>query len=64
VEWLQNNGNKATLRQIYVNRVAGCKNHKDAMNILSEMEFRNIGVLEEIVNPSGGKKTYCFGLRG
>jgi hypothetical protein len=64
VEWIQNNGNKTTLRQIYVNRVAGCKNHKEAMNILSEMEYRNIGVMEEIVNPSGGKKTYCFGLRG
>lgn len=62
VEWLQNNDNKATLRQLYVNRVAGCKNHKEAMNIFTEMEYRNIGVIEEIVNASGGKKTYSFEL--
>lgn len=60
--WINKNGGKAGLREMYSNKVAGCKNRSQAKTLLEEMVDRELGDLKEIPAKGGGRSTYIFFL--
>ncbi|PXY01642.1 hypothetical protein DF185_09235 [Marinifilum breve] len=59
--WINRNGGKASLRDIYNNKVAGCKNMKQAKSLFEEMVSRELGVMNEHC-PKGARATIIFVL--
>ncbi|MDE5418490.1 DUF3987 domain-containing protein [Labilibaculum sp. DW002] len=60
--WINKNGGKASLREIYTNKVASCKNTKQAKSLFEEMVARELGVTHEYYPEGGGRATFIFVL--
>ena len=57
--WINKNGGRASLREIYNHKVAGCKNSKQAKSLFEEMVNRELGVIREH-HPVGARTTFIF----
>jgi len=60
--WINKNGGRASLREIYNHKVAGCKNTKQAKSLFEEMEDRELGIISEY-QPAGSRATFIFVLK-
>jgi len=60
--WINRNGGKASLREIYTHKVAGCKNTKQAKSLFEEMTSRELGTMSEYYPEGGGRATFVFEL--
>ena len=63
VEWIRLKGGRVTLREIYSNRVAKCKNANDAEELFRELTLRQLGYISPTTPPNGGKPILVFSLK-
>ena len=60
--WINKNGGRASLREIYTHKVAGCKNTNQAKSLFDEMLARELGIMHEYYPNGGGRATFIFVL--
>lgn len=54
------NGGIITAREVYKNRIAGCRKPDDVLKIFKELEARKLGKVEQKTPVKGGKTTVSF----
>lgn len=62
VEYIKGKGGTVSARDVYRNRIGGCKSRKDTEELFNEMESRELGKIHIAATTLGGKKSMFFVL--
>ena len=54
------NGGSISRREVYKNKIGGCKTPESVQKIFEEMEKRKLGTIETRTPSNGGRKTILF----
>lgn len=57
------NGGSITMREVYKNKIGGCRTTKDVEKIFEELEARKLGKVERKIPPNGGRTSIIFTIK-